>query len=348
MKFKNWVLIGTILVLSGLTIVLTSTGLLKSQVQEVGGLAVAQSPIKWNHLRDAASGDNVASGIGAFSPYLYTGIDFVRARGDSIYGLDVDITRMPAILGNKTPSDSYGNPTDAIPSWSLLGIFDGTNWNRVLSSTHGDNLTTTRGLNVAGFNYLFDGTNWDRWLLSTHGDNLTTATGANVAGFQYGFDGTNWDRVLLSTHGDGLTTASGQNVAGFLYQFNGTNWERVRGNLDITVLSSAVRSSTTNSSDFINQNGRGLKVVFNITAVPGTDTVTLSIEGKDPLSGVYYTIFSGAAESSIGTKVYTIYPGIPIVENVSANDILPRTWRVKVTHSAGTNFTYSVGASVIQ
>lgn len=45
----------------------------------------------------------------------------------------------PAIVaGNATPADDYANPTTAIISWSLLGLFDGTTWDRWRS-----NLITT-------------------------------------------------------------------------------------------------------------------------------------------------------------------------------------------------------------
>lgn len=113
-----------------------------------------------------------------------------------------------------------------------------------------------------------------------------------------------------------------------------------------TIMTSAVRAATTNGQDMSNDSSAGIQVVFDITVAPGVDTVTVTIQGKDPVSGKYYTLLAGAAESATGTKTYTVYPGIAVTANVSASTILPKTWRVIVTHSAATSFTYSLGYSM--
>lgn len=114
-----------------------------------------------------------------------------------------------------------------------------------------------------------------------------------------------------------------------------------------TLYTSAARTATSNGQDMANDAYRGVMVVLDITVAPGVDTVTLTIQGKDPVSGKYYTLLAGAAESATGTKVYRVYPSLPATANVSANDLVPQTWRVTVTHSAGTSFTYSVGYNSI-
>lgn len=119
-------------------------------------------------------------------------------------------------------------------------------------------------------------------------------------------------------------------------------------NRAVTVLASAVRAATNNSTDQSNLVGCGVHVVIDVTAVPGVDTVTPKIQGKDELSGKYYDILTGAAIVGVSTVVLKVYPGITVAANVSVSDILPKTWRVVMTHSAGSNFTYSVGASLIQ
>lgn len=129
-------------------------------------------------------------------------------------------------------------------------------------------------------------------------------------------------------------------------QFNGTSWDRTRNNLDVTLLASAARTATLQSSDQTNYNGRGLHVVLDVTSA-GTGSITLTIQAKDALSGKYYTLLAGAAVTTNSTNVYKVYPGFPATANVSANDLLPRTWRIDVTHNNGNSITYSVGASVI-
>lgn len=106
---------------------------------------------------------------------------------------------------------------------------------------------------------------------------------------------------------------------------------------------SAVRAATFVGDDNRKVPGnRGCKAVLNVTAVPGVDTVQLVIEGKDPVSGVYYTILQAAARAANGTDVLTVNPGNASTANVSAPDALPDTYRARVVHSAGTNFTYSL------
>lgn len=109
---------------------------------------------------------------------------------------------------------------------------------------------------------------------------------------------------------------------------------------------SAVRNASFTGDDNKKVSGNhGCKVVFDVTAVPGVDTVQLIIEGKDPVSGKYFTILSAAARVATGTDVLTVQPGGAITANVSANDSLPDTYRVRVAHSAGSNFTYSLSVT---
>ena len=132
--------------------------------------------------------------------------------------------------------------------------------------------------------------------------------------------------------------------------FNNSTWDRLRGNADFTILSSAVRNATTVSADQTNYNATGVTIILDVTAVPRTDTITLDIEIKDSITGKYVSILTGSAISAIGTYVYQVGRGIAdgqskfdAIEQVALN----RTWRVKITHSAGTNFTYSVGGCYI-
>jgi hypothetical protein len=150
-------------------VLVTGTSLLipelRSAITQIAGLAVLETTAKWNNLRDAAGGDNLTRGVGAFVPYVYDGTNFDRVRGDTTYGMDVDVTRVSGnvtVIGTSTPADNFANPTTAINTWSLMGLYDGSTWDLWRNSTHGDNLTTVSGANVASFNYVFDGTNWDR------------------------------------------------------------------------------------------------------------------------------------------------------------------------------------------
>ena len=151
----------------------------------------------------------------------------------------------------------------------------------------------------------------------------------------------------FATNSDGQSALNRAiNVGNFDHRFNGTSWDRSRGNTDITALASAARTATLNSGDLTNYNGRGLHVVLDVTNA-GTGSITLTIQAKDALSGQYYTLLAGAAVTTVSTNVYKVFPGATAVANAAANDILPRTYRILVTHNNANSITYSVGASII-
>jgi len=115
---------------------------------------------------------------------------------------------------------------------------------------------------------------------------------------------------------------------------------------DITVLASAARTTTQTSADLTNVDGRGVKVILDVTLV-GTGNITLAIKGKDPTSGKYYTMLTGSAVSSNSTTVYTIYPGLTAVANSIVSDVLPHIFQIVVTANNANSCTYSVGASLL-
>lgn len=149
--------------------------------------------------------------------------------------------------------------------------------------------------------------------------------------------GTGSDSVSGSP--SGLTTGSRN------YSWNGATWDMTRANVNLTLLASAARTTTLQSADQTNYNGSCVHVVLNVTSA-GTGSITLTVQGKDSVSSAYYTILSGAAVTTNSTNVYKVCPGITVAANVSAADILPRTWRIDVTHNNANSITYSVGASV--
>lgn len=111
-----------------------------------------------------------------------------------------------------------------------------------------------------------------------------------------------------------------------------------------TVLASAARTATESSADQNNIGYRGLHVVVDVTADPGTASVTFTIQGKDPVSGNYYTLLESAAVNSVSTTVLRVFPGATASANTAANDGIPATWRVTATHADAQSITYSVAA----
>ena len=118
-------------------------------------------------------------------------------------------------------------------------------------------------------------------------------------------------------------------------------------NREITVFSSAPRTVTENSADLDNPYGRGAVLVIDVTAASATPSVVFTVKGKSALGSDYYTILASAAITGTGQTVLRIYPGLTASANVTASDVLPRTWRVEAAHADTDSITYSVSANLI-
>jgi hypothetical protein len=115
-------------------------------------------------------------------------------------------------------------------------------------------------------------------------------------------------------------------------------------NTTYTPLPQATQTATTvNSLAQSNTSYRGGHfIVTVVTATSGT--YTPHIQGYDPASGLWYDILIGSAISAVGTTVLKVYPGIGVVANGSASDVLPLTWRVQLIGASTPSMVISVDA----
>jgi len=111
------------------------------------------------------------------------------------------------------------------------------------------------------------------------------------------------------------------------------------------LLASAARTAAVSSADFSAEEVLSSEFVFDITVDPATASITPTIEGKDPISGSYYTILAGAAKAAVGTTVLRVGPTIIAAANVAANAILPSEFRVSVAVADADSITYSIGVT---
>lgn len=116
---------------------------------------------------------------------------------------------------------------------------------------------------------------------------------------------------------------------------------------DITILASEARTATVNGSD-CEGSASSAHIVIDVTAVTATPSVVFTIQGKDKVSGEYYTILASSAITTTGTTVLKVGAGLAASANSVANDVLPNIWRVIATHADADSIIYSVGASVTQ
>jgi hypothetical protein len=116
----------------------------------------------------------------------------------------------------------------------------------------------------------------------------------------------------------------------------------------VTLLPSAVRSpaGTITSDEFNNNGATSIQLYINITGASGTTpTLAISLQGQDPLSGTWFTLLTSASLTGVTSVLQNVGPGLPVTANISANTLLPTTFRLScVTGGGGPSFTYSVGA----
>lgn len=105
-------------------------------------------------------------------------------------------------------------------------------------------------------------------------------------------------------------------------------------------LSYTLASSGTNTPDLGNPNCRGVVVFANVTA-GATPSLTVTIQGKDPVSGTYYTILTGTAITSNTNAAIRVYPGIAVSAGSTASDILPSQWRISTAITGTVTATVS-------
>jgi len=223
-----------------------------------------------------------------------------------------------------------------------IGVYDGANWRAAMGDVGGRQVvvggaaiaaaqvgnpvpiaagTTAAGGNVAGL-----------MVETAANPNLRVSLWNGVAEAVIGGVG---DNALIGTNL--LITVAEQ------MDFNGTGADRHRNNNDVTLLASAARTTTQTSADITTFNCKGITVILDMTNVAAAPSVTVTIDGKDPASGKYYNLLTGAAVVAVTTNVYRIQESIPAVANKDVPCWLPRIIRIVVTANNANSGTYSVG-----
>lgn len=216
-------------------------------------------------IYDAKSGDNLTQGLPATAYYLFDGGNWDRARGDTTYGLDVDVTRVPSnidVTGSSTPTDTYANPSTAIDVWSLLGLYNGSTWDMARGDiTYGLDVDITRmpasgsimiGASTPADAYANPADAIDAWSLMGlyNGSTWDMVRGDTTNGLDV--DVTRLPAVFgASTPIDTYTTPTDAlDVYSLLGFYNGSNWDMARGDItygldvDITRIPAIVGAST--------------------------------------------------------------------------------------------------------
>ena len=276
---------------------------------------------------------------------------------NAVSGLMVPLSSL-SVLGDT------GQALYTIPLVGTVGVNETTvpiNWN----GSTGPVIDSQYGINVIGMNYAKDGTTGAWYSLGVAKDNsdaqaaIADNTLRTVSRPQAWNSAQALYNRVESIVPSADTVAPSHNsvvVANTNFIFDGTNYNRERGNDNIILLPSAVRSATTVSPDFTNYNGKIVLGILNISAVPGGGIgLILALDAKDLISGNYIemrTSLITVTTISIVTGIAGII-GSAVISWDGANSafilntVLPITMRMRVIHSGAGNFTYSLAAQVI-
>ncbi len=135
--------------------------------------------------------------------------------------------------------------------------------------------------------------------------------------------------------------------------FNGTTFDRQRNIVKKTLLTSAARTASVDSSTQTLYNAKGLMIFVNVTASAATPAVTPSLVCLDPVSAAEYVVWTAAAAITdvTGAGLYgylispsdvTAMPGGIVDEEFNGLPI--GDYILRMTAADADSLTYSVGA----
>lgn len=136
-------------------------------------------------------------------------------------------------------------------------------------------------------------------------------------------------------------------AAQYIFDERTSRWVRQRANRGgLSLLASASRTVTTNSTTQTNRNWKGLHLNIDVTVFGGGAGIDPRIQGRDPITGTFYDILVGTTITATGFIVLKVYPGILAIAGAAASDFLPYEWRFQMTDLDGTAHTYQVTAQL--
>lgn len=112
-----------------------------------------------------------------------------------------------------------------------------------------------------------------------------------------------------------------------------------------TFYSSEARTATPTAVQVSDNYAKGIQVVIEVTAASATPSVVPTIDGFDPASDTWYNLLTGAAITAVSSTVLRVHPELTAAANLIAQDMVPETYRIVMTHADADSITYSVGVN---
>lgn len=104
--------------------------------------------------------------------------------------------------------------------------------------------------------------------------------------------------------------------------------------LPVLITSTTQGAATVNSANQVNTYHKGVTCTLNISAVGGSPSVTMAVQGYDPISTTYQTLGITGAITATGANSLMVYPGAPAASPPTGLTVsgyhVPRRWRVQL------------------
>lgn len=110
------------------------------------------------------------------------------------------------------------------------------------------------------------------------------------------------------------------------------------------IYSSVARTASPTAVEVNTRRTKTLVVVLDATVHATSAALTITVDRKDNASGKYINILTSASITTVSTNTIRVALGAPVTANVSANEPLPNTLRIGVTHGNANPVTYTVSA----
>jgi hypothetical protein len=273
--------------------------------------------------------------------------------GTDLRALSTDSSGRLVVIGNVTPANAFTNPTTAFSAYSLVGAYNGSTWDEILSrftNADGEASVSTGAIECCSHSKLYNGTTWDRARGNAAGGQWVqgpSASGSATAGNPLLVGGIN---------GSNVYSAAADTSGRFIVVGAGTAGSPVGGVFTIQGVSGGQAVPITGSISATNPSvgTTGAAIPTSSTLIGGSDGVDLRALSVDT-SGRLVSVGAGAAGSTLvgnpvqiggsdGTNTRTL------ATNTSGNlivaaltDSAPSTSTITVKDAASTSTTVANG-----
>ncbi len=120
-------------------------------------------------------------------------------------------------------------------------------------------------------------------------------------------------------------------------------------NQNTVVFPSAQRTATITSASIDNPTAKGIVIFLNVTQASGTGGIQVNLLNVDPASGNAVSFLGPEPRvTGMGLSAYTYYPGFTTGAGGGNSGVVTRTFQIQVIHNDSSNYTYSVGISLVR